>query len=61
LTTNGIIIFNNAMCFNQRYGADKINGSKELIKFFKDRYNVKFYYESEFIDRRNLCLIVIMK
>lgn len=59
LRKNGIIIFNNAMCFNQRFGKEKINGSHELIQYFKEKFNVISSYESEFIDRRNLCLITL--
>jgi SAM-dependent methyltransferase len=61
LTKDGVIIFNNAMCFNQRFGKEKINGSGELIQYFKKRFNVINHFESDFIDRRKLCLIFIKK
>jgi len=61
LNKDGVIIFNMGMVVNQRFGKEKINGSTELIEYCKKRFNVINHYESEFIDRRNLCLIFIKK
>ena len=49
------------MCITQKFGTEKINGSGELIQYFKKRFKVIYCYESEFLDRRNLCLIVLKK
>ena len=61
LKEDGIIIFNNSMIINQRYGKEKIDGSRGLFEYFKNNFNVVNTYESVYIDRRKLCIILIKK